>query len=450
VEPIIPLKEISLVAPVDGHDYAAFLVTNLAKERRSIGISLTGLDASAASLDLFETPFIRSAAMEYVADPIVPVSGPFTLRSGESRMIIVSAHGLRPGLIVSHLKITSGEMKVSLPVQMRIANISFPQRFSLNSMPWAYLNYPLTKNRVHAVLRDLRAHHTNTFIVPPAHLPLVNSKENPDFTKMKQYLDARNGIDKIMLSMNFKTEDPANKKGPYRFMDQNWQKSFRRWYDGALTAAAEKGFSSEQVYLYPFDEMHGKEIDEFIDFATWIRKEFSKARLYATFGWADSERAQSYVDIAQIVNKDEILGKFSSAVSEKWLYDTLGLAKSLSPYSYYRMMAWKAFYGGYKGIGFWSYADAGWGANPGTAWDDFDGLRPDYTVIYEGENASVISSRRWEAWMMGIEDYELLTMYAKKKGDAAARALAREVMDNPSDSSRADRIRRQMLSELER
>lgn len=109
-------------------------------------------------------------------------------------------------------------------------------------------------------------------------------------------------------------------------------------------------------------------------------------------------------------------------------------------------MAWKAFRDGYKGIGFWAYADTG---DSGTAWDDFDGKNPDYAVIYEGPNNTIISSRRWEAWRMGIEDYELLTMYAKAKGDAAAKALAKAVMDNPEDTTKADEVRRKILIELE-
>jgi hypothetical protein len=166
--------------------------------------------------------------------------------------------------------------------------------------------------------------------------------------------------------------------------------------------------------------------------------------LYATLGSNNSERALPYLDLAQIINDDKVLKNFQVGKAEKWLYDTQGPAKSLSPYSYYRLLAWKAFLNGYTGIGFWSYAETS-----GSVWDDFDGDHPDYAVIYDGENTTIISSRRWEAWRMGIEDYELLTMYAKKKGDAAAKALAREVMDSPADTTRADRVRRQILKELE-
>ena len=43
---------------------------------------------------------------------------------------------------------------------------------------------------------------------------------------------------------------------------------------------------------------------------------------------------------------------------------------------------------------------------------------------------------------------ELLTICAKVKGDAAARALAEGVLDNPNDTGRADAVRRRILEEL--
>lgn len=57
-----------------------------------------------------------------------------------------------------------------------------------------------------------------------------------------------------------------------------------------------------------------------------------------------------------------------------------------------------------KGVGFWAYSDT----SGSSAWDDFDGRRPDYAVVYENKNGPV-SSRRWEAFREGIEDYQLFS-----------------------------------------
>lgn len=49
---------------------------------------------------------------------------------------------------------------------------------------------------------------------------------------------------------------------------------------------------------------------------------------------------------------------------------------------------------------------------------------------------------------MGIEDYELVTMYAKAKGEGAAKTLAKSVLDNHQDTAKADEVRRKILVEL--
>ena len=259
-----------------------------------------------------------------------------------------------------------------------------------------------------------------------------------------------NTVDVGLIFMNLRSDDRLMLGGSYPFLGEQWKTAAKRWYEGARKAAVRAGFTPEQVYWFPFDEMRDKEIDQFLALAKWARSEIPGVRFYATLGSKNSEKALPFLDVAQIANDDRVLGMFKAGNAEKWIYDTKAPAKSQSPYSYYRLLSWKAFLKGYTGIGFWAYADAGWGDNPGSAWDDFDGRRPDYAVIYEGEGNSIISSRRWEALRMGIEDYELLAMYAKVKGDAAAKALAKSVLDYPQDTAKADVVRRKILLELSR
>jgi hypothetical protein len=267
---------------------------------------------------------------------------------------------------------------------------------------------------------------------------------------MEAYLKLHRGASTALLFMNLRTDARLQLGGGYPFLGEQWKTAVKRWYGEALRAAIRAGFAEDRVYWYPFDEMNGKEIDQFIALARWAREAIPGVRLYATLGNEGSERALPYLDIAQILNRDETLARFAQGTAERWLYEAKGPAKSLSPYSYYRLMAWKAFLGGYRGVGFWAYADAGWGDAPGTAWDDFDGKNPDYAVVYEGEVNSIVSSRRWEAWRMGIEDYELLTMYAESRGVDAARLLARSVLEAPEDTGRADEVRRRIILELAR
>lgn len=221
-----------------------------------------------------------------------------------------------------------------------------------------------------------------------------------------------------------------------------------QWYADLLSATEACGFRPSQVYWYPYDEMRGAEVAQFIDLALWAKGEIPRVQFYATLRHDDSAQALPYLDIAQIHLDSSLMEKPLPPRTERWLYGTKSPAKSLSPYAYYRLMSWLAYLKGFKGAGFWAYADAGWGDDPGSAWDDFDGKYPDYAVIYQGVDRTVLSSRRWEAWRMGLEDYELLGMYARSHGALAAGMLARRILENPLDTDQADKARQEMISAL--
>jgi hypothetical protein len=89
--------------------------------------------------------------------------------------------------------------------------------------------------------------------------------------------------------------------------------------------------------------------------------------------------------------------------------------KAKEPYSYYRLLPWRAFGRGQTGAGFWIYY-YGLNFKPGAVpWDDtlrprgFSGVvygKSGNSVSVYGEN--IIPSRRWEAWREGVEDYQYL------------------------------------------
>jgi hypothetical protein len=446
-------QNISLTAPQSGYDHAACLITNLSQVSQKISLSFAKMPEGSPEMFLYRVPFVKSAAMEYVADPLIPATGDFILLPGESQIILLTAKGKTTGVWQTSLKVTEGGIAASVPIICRVLPVKLMENLSLNSVNWGYLSFKLISDRREQAVKDLYAHHTNVVVVPPAYLQGANQKKPADlmeFYRLESYLKYHQGASKILLFMAFGAENHKTVVGKYPFLSTEWQEEFRQWYTKTVLAAARAGFDENQVYLYPYDEMAGQQIDDFIRLAAWARKAMPTLKFYATLGEATLnsrgwEKVLPYLDIAQAFNEDMLRRALKG---DAWIYSASGPAKSLSPYSYYRLMSWKAFLRGYKGIGFWAYADSGWGDKPGTAWDDFDGQYPDFAVIYEGEGNTIISSRRWEAWRMGIEDYELLTMYAKMKGEGAAKAFAKRVLDHPEDTSRADETRRKILIEL--
>jgi hypothetical protein len=68
--------------------------------------------------------------------------------------------------------------------------------------------------------------------------------------------------------------------------------------------------------------------------------------------------------------------------------------------------------------------------------------------VYDGPHKSIISSRRWEAFSLGIEDYQILCMYGKKFGVENSKKLVRQVLANRDNIYLADEIRNQMMKSL--
>ena len=114
------------------------------------------------------------------------------------------------------------------------------------------------------------------------------------------------------------------------------------------------------------------------------------------------------------------------------------------------MLAWNAWNIGASGIGFWSYSDT----QGSSAWDDFDGVRPDWAVVYEGDGKP-ITSRRWEAFREGVEDYKLLKAgYADENSTCFSSLidykLRERLRENTIDSMLLDSYRKQLLGCLSR
>jgi len=96
---------------------------------------------------------------------------------------------------------------------------------------------------------------------------------------------------------------------------------------------------------------------------------------------------------------------FSSNETDWWVYDNPLSPAKASGGMFYRSLSWGAWSVNAVGIGFWSFSDTG----RSSAWDDFDGRRPDYSVIYDYDG-TLIKSLRWESFCDGVEDFKLLSV----------------------------------------
>ena len=178
-----------------------------------------------------------------------------------------------------------------------------------------------------------------------------------------------------------------------------------------------EGYEFEDWALYPIDEPAGDKLALLARVSAWVKSDIPHIRIYAnpgTVGLSDLApggliyQLMGVVDLWQplLGHSASIMGPILNrrAEGEWWLYQTgQAPAKSMVP-NCYRKLGWEAATRGATGFGFWSFSDTG----GSSAWNDMDGTRPDWAVVYEAAGGGIVPSRRWEAFRRGIREYRAL------------------------------------------
>ena len=220
--------DISLVTPVGGYDTTSFMITNLATKPRQFSFSFADKVTDTSEVFLYQIPFVKSAAMEYVADPLVPLKDNISLRPGESRMVLMAVRGSKAGIWRTSLKVFCDGTEVLIPVESIVTKVAMPRRFTLNSVTWSYLNFKPTRTLKTEAMNDLFAHHTKVVVFHPNDLTLVDQPTRVDFIRMNKTFELNKGADKVLLLMNFRKDRWLTANGKYEFLSDQWKKWFRK------------------------------------------------------------------------------------------------------------------------------------------------------------------------------------------------------------------------------
>jgi len=364
-------------------------------------------------------------------DPLIVIAdGGILLKSGESRQIWITVNAdAAPGTYLAQLTVSlpgTGSPVIDIPLRIKVWSAKFPARQTVRVNTWSYLNWRPIKDIPRVAVDDLRAHHANVFVLHPSQIPwpgrgkaAFRPEGVPDFSAFDRILKLHQGAEKFLFYLEFNNGDLRRLNGKEKFMSIEWRGLFKKWIEAWSAHMKALGVDERRFAFYPFDEPQTKtDVNILVGVARLIKEIDPNLQVYTTIDKLDRldgpdlTALSRSVDIFQISESD--LGDSRRKLldlpgKEVWSY-AAGGGKKADPFRGYRLQAWRAFKYGATGIGFWAYADTG---SSGTAWDDSDGNRPDYAVVYEGEN-SIVSSKRWEAWREGVEDYELL-LQAKKK-----------------------------------
>ncbi|MCL4779485.1 MAG: hypothetical protein KJ049_04815 [Gammaproteobacteria bacterium] len=280
---------------------------------------------------------------------------------------------------------------------------------------WSYLSdAPLWRedNR-NALISLLREGGVNVFVVHPSSIPLPG--DAGEWARLgatlSRELQAYRGAKQVLLYLAWDDRlRPTND-------DELLRRDVQEWTARLIRLMTDEGYNFDDWAIYPVDEPKGGDYKLIAKVGEWIKEKEGKIRIYANPGQVNIrdlvpggalQSAAAFVDIWQ-----PLLGTPAKVMrplvnkgrdQEWWIYQVGRQPAKAIPPGCYRKLGWEAVRNSATGFGFWSFSDTG----KSSAWDDYDGIRPDWAVVYEEPDGAVTSSRRWEAFRQGIRDYRAL------------------------------------------
>lgn len=377
-----------------------------------------------SSLNINELLPVISANGSKVYDVIKPVINNFLIKSNQTKYIWFN-------IDLSKVKTGSGVYFIDLMehnninlkrYELKVQNINVvrPLIDTLSVNNWAYYDdLPIWKDKKYT-LNKLIEYGTNVFVVHPQNIPGLKLNNKIELKKHKAFhknVQIFKGNGKILLFLGW-----SSKNNPFGFKLHKSKalakaKEFEDWLNFITSLMRENGLGYADWALYPIDEPRGAEHIFLREIALFIKKVNSNINIYADPASSHSmatdvshlKLLNGLVDIWQPhlqLARSSAVDYFNDLNQPWWIYHNPSIpAKASSPLNDYRKTSWWAWMLGAQGVGFWSFSDTA----GSSAWDDFDGYRPDWSVVYESDDG-IYSSRRLEAFRDGLEDYQLLAL----------------------------------------
>jgi hypothetical protein len=349
--------------------------------------------------------------------PELPSSGILHVPPGQTREVWLTADsdGVAPGYYLGEMELSSitpfpcGEggrgvrqgrgvrsAAARVPIRLRVWPIVLPRELPLSVFT---CDYGLSGNSP-AHLDDLLRHHTNVFNVNA--LPNPDADGHADCSRLSEQISLVRGKGLLFMEVWF-------------MRDTGWRPQYARWVREVSDAMLKAGIPFDRWVLHIYDETLS---DPFLECARQIKAVEPRIRIFSDcMGTAERVRAFApYVDYwcpywGDLPQKAG-LEAMRATGKPVWTYDC-GTEKRM-PTGRYRVLPWRAWQHRLDGAFCWCY--------PGSAWNELPIEGTNYGHIYEGYRGEPVSSKRWEAWSNGLEDYALLRAYDDALRPAGKRA----------------------------
>ena len=433
-------KDISVQMWQNEYESAAFNIVNCSDETMIMAVSISPLlgpaDKKIDSKRTFTVRraiYVKGSTVGSIADALVlQAERPFNLQPGELTQVWLTIFnpmltaGSYKGRVAVWAKTNNGKNLPieTIPINIEVQKHTFPEDVALNTCNWAYYKVASAAE----MAEDLHNHRINDYTVPPQDLPFLRFSSDrpgvvrkPNFAKLDNALQYHNYAKTYLLCLDFNSSKKDHGRfGNIKWMTPEWKAVFSQWLKNLVKHLNNAGIGYDRFALYPFDESL---CDDFYKLAKLIKATDPKIRIYAnSFGKGpkDFMRFRELIDIwclqdSHCERHPQWLEQIKEFGKQVWTYECLRPMKAKDPYSYYRLLPWRAFKRGQTGAGFWIYY-YGLNFKTGTVpWDDTLRPRGFSGVVYgrggspvPGLTENIVPSRRWQAWREGVEDYQYL------------------------------------------
>lgn len=437
----------------------AINVTNATASPMELDVTTAGAKSQAVSL--FEVKFVEAFGFRIRGDALMPLRGKLRIPPGMTKQVWlrIDTREIHSGQHEGELKLSNASISTTQRYSFRVVNVEMP-RPKLHVVNFSYMHWPIAKADPRGVERDLREHYVDTQVVVSSYLPnpVADAKGNiakpMDFTKLDQYMDLLPNTRLWIFFMGFEWD---HRKMYPRPGEPGREKLFRQWLATVIGHVKKRGLGYENFSFLWHDEPSQKAMREIVMPSTRVLRSVDpKAQI-----WIDISSDNTAESITKSGGAADIWCPSSENLKwsfwkgkRTWFYDSAS-DKGRSPTGHYRHKLWVAAKHGATGNGFWTYTDSS------NLWDDYAGS-PTYSVVYDGPTG-VISSKRWEAYRAGVEDYELCRMLTRaisgravngkqsETGRAAKTTLEKwiqRVLENRDDPSIAFQAHNELLKLL--
>ncbi|MCB1757677.1 MAG: hypothetical protein KDJ38_19310, partial [Gammaproteobacteria bacterium] len=308
----------------------------------------------------------------------------------------------------------------AFPLQINVFDAKKLKSPELQAAVWGYSNDMPIWSDPQKALSDQQNHYVNVWIVNPVNIPglkLDGNFREDLLARLQNDLALYKDQGRVRLYLGWTLENnPLGLNKNQLALSGERRTALKNWLEKINQIMQAAGYADTDWELYPVDEPGGEALTALAEIATVIRETLPGVGIYAnpidTHSYPTKpEQLQaltglidSWQPILALVRDEKFNGFFRTLDAAWGFYHNPPVpAKRADALEHYRAQGWWAWALGATEVGFWAYSDS----TGSSVWDDFDGRRPDFAVVYE-QSDHLVSSRRWEAFAEGIEDYQLL------------------------------------------